>query len=72
MSDISSPGAETHNYCVPEATFVKRFANSLEVAGSVGRSAPTDPDRFFDVPLRCCDFATASDPRPFLFLADGR
>ena len=33
------------------ATLVKRFANSLEVAGSVGRCAPTDPDRFLAVRL---------------------
>ena len=46
MSDTSSPGAETHNDCVSGATFVKRFANSLEVAGSVGQSALTDPYRF--------------------------
>ena len=51
MSETSSPGAETHNDCVSGATFVKRFANSLEVAGSVGRSAPTDPDRFLTVRL---------------------
>ena len=51
MSDISSPGAETYNGCVSGATFVKRFANSLEVAGSVGPSAPTDPDHFLIVRL---------------------
>ena len=51
MSDTSSPGAETHNDCVSGATFVKRFANSLEVAESVGRCAPTDPDRFLAVRL---------------------
>ena len=71
MSDTSSPGAETHNDCVSGATFVKRFANSLEVAGSVGRSAPTDPDHFYG-PLRCCGFATALDLRPLSFLANGR
>ena len=51
MSETSSPGAETHNDCVSGATFVKRFANSLEVAGSVGRSAPTDPVHFLMVRL---------------------
>ena len=51
MSDTSSPGAETHNDCVSGATFVKRFANSLEVAGSVGRCAPTDPVHFLAVRL---------------------
>ena len=30
-----------------KATFIKRFANSLKVAKSVGRSAPTDPDHFW-------------------------
>ena len=49
MRGTSSPGATTHNDCVLGATFVKRFANSLDVAGSVGRSAPTDPDRFLTV-----------------------
>ena len=49
MSDTSSTRAETHNDCVSGATFVKRFANSLEVAGSVGRSAPTDLDHFLTV-----------------------
>ena len=47
MRVTSSPGAETHSDCVSGATLVKRFAYSLEVAGSVGRCAPTDPDRFF-------------------------
>ena len=51
MRDTSSPGAETHNDCVSGATFVKRFANSLEVAGSVGRCAPTDPVHFLAVRL---------------------
>ena len=51
MRDTSSPGAETHNDCVSGATLVKRFANSLEVAGSVGRCAPTDPDHFLAVRL---------------------
>ena len=31
------------------ATFVKRPANSLDVAGSVGCSSPIDPDRFLAV-----------------------
>ena len=43
----SSPGAATHSDCVLGATSIKRFANSLEVAGSAGCSAPTDHDRFF-------------------------
>ena len=45
----SSLGAETHNDCVSGAALVKRFANSLEVVGSVGRCAPTDADRFLAV-----------------------
>ena len=49
MSDTSSPGAETHSDCVSGATFIKRFTNSLEVAGSVGSSTPTDPDHFLMV-----------------------
>ena len=49
MRDTSSPGAETQIDCVSEAALVKRFANSLEVAGSVGRCAPTDPDHFLAV-----------------------
>ena len=44
ISVISSPGTETHNDCVSGETFGKRFATSLEVAGLVGLSAPTDPD----------------------------
>ncbi|CAI5711473.1 unnamed protein product [Peronospora effusa] len=49
MRDTSSLGAATHSDCVLGATFVKSPANSLDVAGSVGRSAPTDPDRFLMV-----------------------
>ena len=51
MRDTSSPGAETRRDCVSEANIVKRCANSLDVAGSVGRSAPTDPVHFFMVRL---------------------
>ena len=51
MRDTSSPGAETHSDCVSGATFVKRFANFVEVAGSVGRCAPTDPVHFLAVRL---------------------
>ena len=51
MRVTSSPGADTHNDCVSGATLVKRFANFLEVAGSVGRCAPTDPDHFLAVHL---------------------
>ena len=42
------------------ATFFKRFANSLDVAGSVGRSAPTDPDHFLMVQI---DVATSQQQR---------
>ena len=49
ISDISSPGAETHNKGVSGATFVNRFANSLAVSISVKRSVPTDPDQFLMV-----------------------
>ena len=49
MRDTSSLQAATHSDCVLGATFVKSPANSLDVAGSVGRSAPTDPDRFLMV-----------------------
>ena len=45
----SSLGAETHNDCVSGATFVNKFANSFEVAGLVGSSAPTDPGHFLMV-----------------------
>ena len=51
MSDISLPGAETNNDFVSGETFLKKFANSLEVAGSVGCPAPTDPDHFLMVRL---------------------
>ena len=49
ISDMSSPGAETHNDRVSGAAFVKRFANSLEVAELVGRSDPTDLDHLLMV-----------------------
>ena len=51
MRDSSSLSAVTHSDCVLGATFVKSPANSLDVAGSVGRSAPTDPVRFLTVRL---------------------
>ena len=44
-------GAETQRDCVSGATFVKRFRNFLEVAGSVGCCAPTDPERFLALRL---------------------
>ena len=46
MSDNSSLGAVAHSDCVFGATFVNSSASSLNVAGSVGRSAPTDPIHF--------------------------
>ena len=49
MRKTSLPDGVTHNDCVLGAVLVKRPANSLDVAGSVGRSAPTDPDRFLTV-----------------------
>ena len=49
MKGISLPSAGTHNDCDSGATFINRFANSIEVAGSVERSTPTDPDRFLTV-----------------------
>ena len=63
MRETSSLGAVTYSDCVLGPTFFRSPANYLDIAGSVGRSAPTDPDRFFDDPLCCCGFATASDPR---------
>ena len=56
--------------CVSEATCVQRFANSLDVAESVGRPLLlTRP--FFDGPPHCCGFETAADPRPPTYLAGG-
>ena len=49
MRETSLPNAVTHNDCVLVAILVKRPANSLGVAGSVGCSATTDPDRFLVV-----------------------
>ena len=49
MGETSLPDAVTHNDCVLGAILVKRPANLLDVAGSVGCSAPTDPDRFLVV-----------------------
>ena len=46
MRDNSSPGAETLIDYLSGATFVKKFANSLDVAGSDMRSAPTDSVHF--------------------------
>ena len=46
MRDTPSLDAVTHNDCVLGATFVKSPANSLDAAGSVGRSAPPEPVRF--------------------------
>ena len=46
MREPSLKGAVTHNDSLLGATFVKRPANSLDVVGSVGCSAPTDPDHF--------------------------
>lgn len=54
MRDSSSPGAETRTDCVFRATFIKRLANSLEVARPVGRSAPTNLN-FLDGPTRSCN-----------------
>ena len=54
------------------ATFVKRFANYLEVSMSVGRSAPTDQDQF----LMFCFAVAVSQQRwiyarcPFWRMAD--
>ena len=53
MSDISSPGAETHSNCVSGETLVNRFANSLDVAGLVKRSTLLTPSIFYGT-SRCC------------------
>ena len=49
MRGNSSPSAETHKDYESEATFIDRFANFIDCARSDGRSAPTDPERFFTV-----------------------
>lgn len=49
MRDISSLGTITQNDCVLRATFVRSPQNYLDAAGSVRRSAPTDPDRFLTI-----------------------
>uniref|UniRef100_A0AAV1VGY1 Polyketide synthase n=1 Tax=Peronospora matthiolae TaxID=2874970 RepID=A0AAV1VGY1_9STRA len=56
MRDTSSLGAVTHRDCVLGAIFVKSPANSLEVAGSAGFSALTDPARFLAVRLAVADW----------------
>jgi hypothetical protein len=56
MRASSSLDVEKHSDCAFGAAFVKSPTNSLDVAGSVGRSAPTDPDRF----LVARHFATRS------------
>ena len=49
MRETSLPDAVTQNDCVLGAILVKRPLNSLDVAGSVGCSAPNDPERFLTV-----------------------
>ena len=68
MRETSLADAVTHSDCVMGATLVKRPANSLDVAGSVGCSASTDPDHF-DYPLRCCIFRNSVGPTIWTLLA---
>ena len=49
ISDTLSRGSETHNDCVSGATSGPTFENVHKVAGSIGNSAPTDPDHFLMV-----------------------
>ena len=71
MREISLPDAVTHNDCVLGVILVKRPANSLDVAGSVGCSASTDPDRFLAVRYGVAfsqQRQTAFRPTPWTFL----
>ena len=73
MRDTSSPGAETRRDCVSGAAFVKRFSNSLDVAGSVGRSTPTDPVHFLMVRLAVVSLQQLRTlVLQFFWLVDGR
>ena len=51
----------THNDCVLRAILVKRPANSLDIAGSVECSAPTNHDRFLTV---CYDVRSGNSVGP--------
>ena len=71
MRETSLPDAVTRNDCVLGVILVKRPANSLDVAGSVGCSASTDPDRFLAVRYGVAfsqQRQTAFRPTPWTFL----
>ena len=61
--DYLLPSAEAYRQCVLVLTFVKRFANALDILLLVGRSSPTDSERFLLVPL---DVANLRQRRNFV------